>query len=222
MTPSHFRLGFSGFLRARPTAAALIVPAFLLALSGCAGADGVNRRTGPRYVAETQSWVQSTQKLAANGMWLVTRGYHRGDDVVAVATNSPLSHASIVDMDELSVIEAVGTGVRVTPLPRFLREAHRVLIIKPRGWTADKGREAVRKARAQVGKGYDFLGVIGAPDEQRWYCSELAAWSIGIEVNQTGPQHVLHPRNMHELGEVLFDSGARDGRPDAPPRPTAH
>jgi len=196
------------------TTATLLAGALLLA--GCAGADALKRKTGPKYFAETHSWVHTVQKLGGNGMWLVTRGYHTGDDVVAVATNSPLSHASVLDVDSLEVVEAIGSGVIVTNLRKFLREAHRVVLIKPQGWTADKGRAAADRARSKVGAGYDFLGIVGAPQGKRWYCSELAAWSFGVKVNEPGPQGVLHPRNMHKLGEVLFDSGARDGKPDAP------
>lgn len=182
---------------------------------GCAGTQALKRRTGPEYKAETHSWIQATQRLGANGMWLITRGYHAGDDVVAVSTNSALSHAAILDLDRHAVIEAIGGGVVVTGLTKFLREAHRVVLVRPKGWNVTKGAKAVTKARSQVGKGYDFLGIVGMPDKNRWYCSELAAWSIGLQVNQLGPVHVLHPRNMSKLGEVLFDSGQRDAVPDA-------
>jgi uncharacterized protein YycO len=147
-------------------------------------------------------------------MWLVVRGYHRGDDVVAVATNAPLSHAAILDLEQGEVIEAIGDGVRVTPLRALLQQSHRVQLVRPAGWTPDKGELAVQRARSQVGKGYDFLGVVGAPSRERWYCSELAAWSMGIPVDQLGAWHVLHPKDLHRKGALLFDSGARDGAPD--------
>ncbi len=193
---------------------ASVVLLMTVSLSGCAGAKALQRKTGPKYIAETHSWVHAVQKLGGNGMWLVTRGYHAGDDVVAVATNSPLSHAAILDLDKQEVIEAIGTGVVVTHLRKFLREAHRVLVIKPEGWTEELGQLAVTKARTKVGQGYDFLGVVGVPDKDRWYCSELAAWSMGLEVNKLGPHKIIHPRNMHRHGKVLFDSRGRDGQSD--------
>lgn len=178
------------------------------------GNDALDRRQGPAYEAETASWIEVLKERGQSGMWLVTRGYHPGDDTVAIATQSPLSHASVLDLETMEVVEAVGDGVRVTGLDKFLRETHRMLLIEPNGWTADAGQAAVAKARGQVGHGYDFLGVLGAPDDKRWYCSELAAWSMGIEVDRKGPLRVLHPRDMHKLGTVLFDSGARDAEPD--------
>ena len=188
---------------------------FCLALgAGCAGAQALERLEGPEYEVETGSWIRVVQSLGGDGMWLVTRGYHRGDDVIAVATNSPLSHASILDLSKGEVIEAIGKGVVVTELRMFLRETHRLLIIKPRGWTAQRGKEFLGRARGQVGKKYDYLGAVGVPLNTRWYCSELAAWSAKIRVDRHGPKHVLHPRHMHRYGKILFDTGQRDGVPD--------
>lgn len=192
----------------------------LATLASCGGADGLVRKTGPEYESETRSWLESVRVLSGHGYWLVTRGYHRGDDAVAMATNQRWSHASIVDLENLEVIEAVGQGVIQTPLFRFLREAHRVRIIRPKGWTPDKGREAVARARSKVGSSYDFLGVVGAPSDQRFYCSELAAWSMGLEVDRKGASHVLHPASMHELGDLLWEAGPRDGKPDLPDQKT--
>jgi hypothetical protein len=182
--------------------------------TGCPGTRALKRRKGPEYEAETQSWIRVLQKRGGNGMWLVTRGYHPGDDVVAMATNSPLSHASVLDLDNKEVVEAISKGVVVTGLHKFLRETHRLVLIRPDGWTPQRGREFLARARGQVGKKYDYLGAVGLPQTKNWYCSELAAWSAGIRVNRKGPKHVLHPRNMHRYGTVLFDSGQRNGEPD--------
>lgn len=186
----------------------------LVSGTGCAGAQALQRLEGPEYEVETGSWIRVLGRLGGDGMWLVTRGYHRGDDVIAMATNSPLSHASVLDLGKGQVIEAIGKGVIVTGLPKFLREAHRLVLIKPRGWTPARGKEFLARARGQVGKKYDYLGIVGAPQDTRWYCSELAAWSAKIRVDRHGPKHVLHPRHMHYYGKVLFDTGQRDGVPD--------
>lgn len=187
-----------------------------ITLAGCAGADGLARKTGPAYEAETRSWLDAVRLLSGHGYWLVTRGYHSGDDVVAMASNKSWSHAVIVDMENLEVIEAIGSGVIKTPMFKFLREAHRVRIIRPAGWTPEKGRQAVANARSKLGAGYDFLGVVGAPSDKRFYCSELAAWSMGVKVDEKGAQHVLHPANLHELGELLWQTEGRDGKADRP------
>jgi len=180
----------------------------------CAGVRGCFRRRGPRYADETASWLAAVRSLGGNGMWLVCRGYHLGDDLIAIATNSPLSHACILDLRAEQVIEAVGKGVLVTPLEHFLAESHRLQIIRPQGWTPERGAAAVARARTAVGKGYDYLGVVGIPSADHFYCSELALWSIGITVDRTGPQRVIHPRHLDRYGQLLFDSLERDGEPD--------
>ena len=194
-------------------AAGGVVVAVLL-FTDCAGFQGLKRHTGPKYEAETDSWLRVVQKRGGNGMWLVTRGYHLGDDVVAIATAAPLSHAAVLDHDKLQVIEAVGKGVVDNDLKKILRESHRMVLIQPPDWTAAQGQAALARARSKLGEGYDFLGTVGLPDDQRWYCSELAVWASGVKVDRIGPKNVLHPKSMLNLGKVLFDSGQRDGQPD--------
>ena len=188
--------------------------AAVVLFTDCAGLQGLKRHTGPEYEAETKSWMQVVQNQGGNGMWLVTRGYHPGDDVVAIATAAPLSHAAVLDRDKLQVIEAVGKGVVATDLKKFLRESHRLVLIQPPDWSAAKGQATVARARSKIGEGYDFLGTVGLPDDKRWYCSELAVWASGVKVDRIGPENVLHPKSMLKLGQVLFDSGQRDGQPD--------
>jgi hypothetical protein len=180
----------------------------------CQGARGCDRRQGREYEDEIASWMAAIRAMAGNGMWLVVRGYHLGDDIIAVATNSPLSHASVLDRERESVIEAVGKGVVETSLSSFLHDSHRMQIIQPEGWTPERGANAVARARSAIGKGYDYLGIVGAPSESAFYCSELALWSMGIRVDRFGPHRVFHPRHMDRFGRVLFDSHDRDGVPD--------
>jgi len=49
-------------------------------------------------------------------------------------------------------------------------------------------------------------GTVGLPDERKFYCSELAAWSVGREVDREGLGAVLQPAAMSQFGSVLFDS----------------
>jgi hypothetical protein len=185
-----------------------------LGIGTCRGVEGCRRRLGPEYEDETASWRRAIEALAGDGMWLVARGYHIGDDIIAIATNSPLSHACVLDLGRQEVIEALGHGVVATPLGEFLRHSHRLLVIRPNGWTREKGAEALARARGKVGSGYDFLGIVGAPSKTRFYCSELALWSMGFPVDRKGPHRIFHPRHLDERGEVLFDSRSRDAAPD--------
>jgi hypothetical protein len=211
-------MGGANVRRRKLLAMASIGAALLaIALATCQGARGCKRGRGAEYEDETASWVAAVRQAGGDGMWLVSRGYHLGDDVIAMATNSPLSHASVLDLGRGEVIEAVGKGVQVTPLAPFLRESHRVQIIRPDGWTRETGAAALVRARSAVGKKYDLFGIVGAPSSEHFYCSELAVWSMGLEVDRAGVGHVLHPRRLEELGTLLFDSRERDGEPDALP-----
>ncbi|SVD59263.1 uncharacterized protein METZ01_LOCUS412117 [marine metagenome] len=184
---------------------------------GCAGFQGVIRKTGPKFEAEVQSWQHAIESKGGNGMWLVSRGYRRGDDLVAISTFSSYSHVGILDREKGEVIESLWGGNVVTPLDEFLHISHRVVLVQPESWTPEKGGEAIAKARAQLGKKYDFGGLIGLPSTKRWYCSELAAWSWGWQPDRLGPWHVIHPRRHLKMGSILFESGARDGEPDKLP-----
>jgi uncharacterized protein YycO len=204
-------------VRRRKLLAMASIGAALLAIAfaTCQGARGCKRRRGAEYEDETASWVAVMRQSGGDGMWLVSRGYHLGDDVIAMASNSPLSHASVLDLTRGEVIEAVGKGVQATPLEPFLRESHRVQLIRPNGWSPDAGKAALARARTAVGKKYDLFGIVGAPSSDHFYCSELAVWSMGFDTDHAGPHQVLHPRRLEELGTLLFDSRERDGEPDA-------
>ena len=188
----------------------------LLHSVGCAGLSGFARRTGPAYEAEVQSWQQIIQEKGGNGMWLVNRGYRLGDDIVATATGSVFPHAAILDHENEVVIEALWPGNVVTPLDEFIALSHRVALVQPEGWTPEAGDAALAKARSQLGKKYDFAGILGLPGSNRWYCSELATWCWGRPADRLGPWYVIHPRRLLKMGIVVFDSGSRDGVPDAP------
>ena len=188
----------------------------LLHSVGCAGLSGFARRTGPAYEAEVQSWQQIIQDKGGNGMWLVNRGYRLGDDIVATATGSVFPHAAILDHENEVVIEALWAGNVVTPLDEFIALSHRVALVQPEGWTPEAGDAALAKARSQLGKKYDFAGILGLPGSNRWYCSELATWCWDRPADRLGPWYVIHPRRLLKMGIVVFDSGSRDGVPDAP------
>lgn len=200
----------------RQTLIHLCLLGLLIHTLGCAGLSGFDRRTGPAYAEEIQSWRTVIESQGGNGMWLVNRGYRGGDDVVALVTGSAFPHAAILDLENGVVIEALLPGNVVTSLDEFLAISHRVALVRPEGWTPDTGNAALAKARSQLGKKYDFGGILGFPSQDRWYCSELATWCWGRPANRWGPWHIIHPSSLRKMGTVLFDSGSRDGLPDGP------
>src|SRR5437763_8406220 len=102
---------------------------------------------GPAAEAQTDVWMTIVREKADNGGWLVVRGTRLGDQTVAAVTRATLSHAVVLDKQKEEVIEAVGSGVRVTPLRALLAQAHRLQIIRPPGWTPAAGQAAVARAR---------------------------------------------------------------------------
>ena len=73
---------------ARRKLVALLLGGVLLcadAFATCQGARGCRRLRGAAYEDETASWLAAVRTRGGNGKWLVTRGYHLGDDVIAMA-----------------------------------------------------------------------------------------------------------------------------------------
>ena len=124
--------------------------------------------------------------------------------------------SQICRLEELEISKSFlalkgGLRVDVRRIPTFVSTAS-ALNLSTQETEAASG--ALARAREKIGAGYDFLGVVGIPSKKRFYCSELAVWAWGIAVDRLGPHRVVHPKNLHKLGTVLFDTGSRDGEPD--------
>jgi protein tyrosine phosphatase (PTP) superfamily phosphohydrolase (DUF442 family) len=178
----------------------------------------VRKPAGPAAEAETDAWVKTVREKADNGGWLVVRGTRVGDQTVAALTRATLSHAVVLDKQKEEIIEAVGSGVRVMPLRALLAQAHRVQIVRPPGWTPAAGQAAVARARSHVGQKYDWLGLVAAQRDDRFYCTELcvdsyqgreAGWKLGA---------VIFPADIATVGTLVFDSGPRDPESAQEPR----
>jgi hypothetical protein len=152
--------------------------------------------------------LAEVRRTGRNGDWLVIRGYTPGDNLVAVVTNTPWTHAAVLDADHAQVIEADAKGVHVTPLAEFVGKSHRLMLVRPAWATEKTAPEAVSAARGYVGKGYDFLGLAGIDNPERFYCSELAVavYRRYIPAGARIPRPVA-PSQLHYWGRILYDSG---------------
>lgn len=110
---------------------------------------------------------------------IYSRRHHPGSVALRTAMWSPWSHCGVIDGGE--VIQAVaGHGVIAMPLDAFKTDASRWAIVK---YPANASVAAVA-AHAQVGKGYDYKGVLGIGvhrqwhDPEDWFCSELVAFAL--------------------------------------------
>jgi Permuted papain-like amidase enzyme, YaeF/YiiX, C92 family len=185
--------------------------AALLALilsCGCATPGVVVPPAAELKSARDSDALAEIRRVGRNGDWIVIRGYHATDNLVAVATNTPWTHAAILDLGKGEVIEAEAQGVHISPLEQFVARAHRLLLVRP-SWANDNtSGEALLKARSLVGKGYDFLGLVGINDPERYYCSELAiaVYRPYIPTSERIPRPVA-PGQLHYWGRILYDSG---------------
>lgn len=186
----------------------LFLIALALFITECSNPILVKRQT-ELTASQSAAWLSKIKALAKNGDWLAIRGYHETDHLVAIATAGDLSHVAVYDAENEEVIEAVSPRVRSLKLSTFISNAHKIVLIRPKNWSEEAGIAAVTKARSKIGVPYDFLGTVGLPSKGRFYCSELAAWSIGQKVDQVGVTKVFAPKDSPKLGEVLFDSGDR-------------
>jgi permuted papain-like amidase YaeF/Yiix C92 family enzyme len=164
---------------------------------------------GAAATAMTSSWIETVRQKGKDGYWLVVRGSHIGDQAVAAVSGETLSHAAVLDHERGVIIEAIAKGVVETPLAEFLAQAWRLEMVEPPDFTADAGRAALARARSHLGAGYDWLGLVGAQNDHRFYCTELAVdawegrkkgWTLGNPVR---------PEDVPALGHVVFDSGPR-------------
>ena len=71
---------------------------------------------------ETDRWLETIRARGAQGYWIVVRGTHPGDQVVAAASAARLTHAAVLDLERGEVIEAVGRGVSVAPLRELIAQ----------------------------------------------------------------------------------------------------
>lgn len=156
------------------------------------------------------------------GDWLVIRGYHATDNLVSALTNSPFSHAAVLDPERDQVIEAEGVGLHTTPTADFVKKAQRLMLVRAQ-WATIPERQgaAVAKARSLVGRPYDFMGLVGLNVPNRYYCSELAVAVYAPHVSRLRDHipPVVPPDQLHYWGTVIWDSGAvgnmeaKEGRP---------
>ena len=109
-----------------------------------------------------------------------TRRRHPGSVLLRAFLWSAWSHCAIVD--GVDIIEAAADGgVRIRELGDLLRESSEHAFVDVP--TSD-ARAVIAAARSQVGKPYDWLGVLGIgvrrrwQDNDRWFCSELIAWAF--------------------------------------------
>lgn len=190
----------------------LAIPIFLVLFAGCA----VRPLADPNVTLKDPAQVLAVREALRHGDWLVTRGVHAADNLVASATNMPLSHAAIFDAENEGVIEADGSGVHPTPLADFLANSQRVLVIRPIWSGPERSRIAVERARSWIGQGYNFTGLVGLDIPERYYCTQVALFAYKPFITQKPDNpipRIIKPGQMYHWGRIVYDSGPTDAEP---------
>ena len=189
-----------------------LASAVLLAglLDGCAFRHLVGSPVQAGRRAQDRAILSNLRHHGRDGDWLVVRSYTTAGDAITALTDMPVSHAAVLDLTHDQVIEADAHGVHSTKLEKLVDESHRVLLLRPRWSDHRTGREAAATAAGLIGKEYDFAGLVGADDPDKYYCSELAlaAWRKHIGKELEVPA-VVAPGQLYFWARVLWDSGPR-------------
>lgn len=114
---------------------------------------------------------------------IFTRRRHVGSALLRAWMHSRYSHCALLDPATGTVIEAVATGVRERPLADMVRDAsHYEAISIP----CRDPVQVLAAARSQIGKPYDWKGVMAFwfrrnwRDDRAFFCSELIAWALEV------------------------------------------
>jgi hypothetical protein len=122
--------------------------------------------------------------------------------LIRTVTWSAWSHVEILDGDDLIGADMMN-GVTVTKLAHRLDISSRAAIVE---FPCADPAAVIAAARGELGRGYDYLGLLGILGHQRdwqaresWFCSELVAWAFsaggsplfrGELVSRVTPQHL--------------------------------
>lgn len=187
--------------------ATLLLCLLLCCTAGCA----VKPVIPPSAALDPQPYAMEVRAVLRHGDWLITRGVHATDNVVASVTRMPFSHASIYDAERDEVIEADGSGIHTTPFADLLAKSQRVLVIRPMWSTEGSAPVAVERARALLGKGYNFTGLVGVDSPDRYYCTQVCMEAYRPFMTAEKPDNpipkIIAPGNMYFWGRILYDSG---------------
>ncbi|WP_372870410.1 YiiX/YebB-like N1pC/P60 family cysteine hydrolase [Shewanella sp.] len=183
----------------------------IITLTACMARTTVSIIDKENHDKQSEIIKKSVLDIAKTGDWLVIRGYHSTDNLVANATGLPISHVGIINHETQMVVEADGQGIHFSNIDEFIDKSYRLIIIRPRWKTVENAELAWKNAESLVGSDYDFLGTVGVNHPDKYYCSELAVhiysqWFSGKEKFPS----VVKPGELYLWGTVLYDSLPRD------------
>lgn len=128
--------------------------------------------------------------------------------VIRAGSWSTWSHVAIVSGD--SVIEAVAIdGVSQRALADRKKQDPRWQLVD---FACANPQGVIEAARSQIGKPYDYTGVLGIgfhrnwQQDDAWFCSELVAWAFqqaGCPLFRTGASRRVTPQDLWMLSPSI-------------------
>lgn len=127
------------------------------------------------------------------------------DQLIRWATRSPYSHCELL----LTPLTAHGVATAISSSPRDGGVRTVKIWFRPERWDVIDlpfpSADVEHRAKSQLGLGYDLIGAVASQlprlrphSRQRWFCSELLAWSLGMAAPET-----LSPGELYlRLGDM--------------------
>jgi len=190
----------------------IAVSLLALTLGGCWDGSLYGTRPKDKVLDDAidRMWTAELRKYARDGDWILSRSLSSTGDMIGwVTPGENFSHASVIDVTNGTIVEAITPVVREIPIETLVHRNWYLVVVRPSHMTAEEQKAALEKARAEIGKPFDMYGFVGYPEEDKWYCSELAYWSHGFE-EKSGKQVLVMPNELMEFGEVIYYTGRRD------------
>ena len=103
--------------------------------------------------------------------------------LIRFVTWSDFSHVAVM-IDEDTIVHADFKGVRIEPVKDLQARSKNWMIVE---YECDNPQEMIDACLSQVGKPYDFSGLVGIilrdvniQDDSRWWCSELPMYGSAV------------------------------------------
>lgn len=131
--------------------------------------------------------------------------------IIRCFTWSKFSHMAIILEDGVSVLHSDFHGVRIEPLEELQKRSVNWMITE---YECTNPSLVIEACKTQLGKPYDFGGIIGIvirtvdlQDDNKWWCSEIPAYGFMIAGEPKFQEEYLHritPQNWLMLPHKII------------------
>lgn len=183
--------------------AALMFGGYRLARDGYIPSVMISKeQDGALYDAVTLEILKDLDGVLEDGDWIITRSYTlHGDLLDLIQPRSSASHIAMFDGVQGDVVEAVWPRIANQHLGSLVDESHSIVVIRPSNLSPKQLREAVEVSRAQIGKPFDLIGLVGLlRARDGYYCSDLIAQAFRVPVSG----RVVRPTDLLDHGRVVY------------------